>query len=616
MTALLQPTPTGFLRAGQPHLIVSGAVHYFRVLPELWRDRLLRLKAMGCNTVETYVAWNWHAPSSDVVDFTGGRDLERFLEIAADLGLDAIVRPGPYICAEWEAGGFPGWLLADRNLRLRVNDPAYLAHVDRWFDELIPRIAAHQASRGGNVVMVQVENEYGSFGDDRAYLEHLRDGLIARGVDELLVTSDGPGHAWLSGGTIDGVLATVNFGSRANEVIEMCRTELPDQPLMCMEFWNGWFDHWGEEHHTRDAASAAAELDTMLAAGMSVNFYMGHGGTNLGLWAGANHTSSFGDAGLQPTVTSYDYDSAIAEDGRLTDKFHAFREVIGKYLDLTAADEALAQLPEMAVLDEREIALDWRPVVGSPLWQGEGCAVSRHPHPPAFEDVGLERGAMLLRRRTQLSDWPPKLSLLGLHDRAWVFCDGALVGTTYRNDDTQEVLLPSGPGEGAGAGSNRREVDLEILVYSEGRVNFGPQQPDRKGILRGVWLSPRFLNDWEVTQWPLEDMGEAFAAVGTDPAPDEAAGDEALAGGGPRVATATIELDHVADTHLDVSALGRGVVWINGFCVGRFDERGPQQTLYLPAPLLRPGTNTVTLLDLEPREPAPATVALVDEPRL
>lgn len=598
---MLQPTPSGFLRDGKPHLIVSGAIHYFRVLPELWHDRLLRLKAMGCNTVETYVAWNFHAPSSEVVDFTGWRDLERFLEIAADLGLDAIVRPGPYICAEWEGGGFPGWLMADPSVRLRVNDPAYLAHVDRWFDELIPRIAKHQTTRGGNVVMVQVENEYGSFGDDQAYLQHLRDGLIARGIDELLVTSDGPGHSWLSGGTIDGVLATVNFGSRADEVLEMCRAELPDQPYMCMEFWNGWFDHWGEEHHTRSAESAAVELETMLSNGMSVNFYMGHGGTNFGLWAGANHGSAFVDAGLQPTVTSYDYDSAIAEDGRLTEKFHAFREVIAKYLDMTEADEALAALGEShtAAADTapQQLPLDWKPVVGSGLWRGQGLDVSEnHPHPPAFEDLGLERGALLLCRRTQLSDGVPKLSLLGLHDRAWVFCDGELVGTCDRNQDTQELTLPEG----------RREVDLEILVYSEGRVNFGPQQPDRKGILRGVWLSPRFLNGWQATTWPLEDMAPLLRQL--DPAGD------GPSEGGPKVATVTFDVETPVDRHLDTSSLGRGIAWIGDFCLGRFDPRGPQRTLYVPAVLLRPGANTLTVLDFEPT--SSTSISLVSEPLL
>src|SRR5699024_5272515 len=265
-----------------------------------WRDRLRRLVAMGCNTVETYVAWNVHQPGRGVTTFEGFADLGRFLDIAAEEGLDAIVRPGPYICAEWENGGFPGWILADRNLRLRHRSAPYLDLVDAWFDELIPVIAERQAARGGNVVLVQVEHVYG---------------------------------------TVDGALGTVNFGSRTLEVLAMAERELPDQPQMCMEFWNGWFDHWGEHHHERTGGDAAGELSDMLEHGMSVNFYMAHGGTNFGLRAGANH-----DGALQPTTTSYDYDAPIAENGALTEKFRAFREVVARHRELPPYEEHLAQL--------------------------------------------------------------------------------------------------------------------------------------------------------------------------------------------------------------------------------------------------------------------------------
>ncbi len=443
---ILQPTPSGFLRDGKPHLIVSGALHYGRVHPDLWRDRLTRIAAMGCNTVETYVPWNFHAPTPDSFDFTGWRDLDRLFETAADLGLDFIVRTGPYICGEWEAGGFPGWLLADPTMKLRCSDPRYLAQVDRWYDELIPRVAKHQTTRGGNIIMLQVENEYGSFGDDRAYLAHLRDGLRARGIDELLFTSDGPAPDWLTGGTIDGALATLNFGSRAAEVLDMARVELPNQPQMCMEYWNGWFDHWGEEHHTRDAASAAAELETMLSQGMSVNFYMAHGGTNFGLWNGSNHSDPFSDVGIQPTVTSYDYDSPIGEDGRLAEKFTLFRDVIAKYLPIREIE-----LPPIRIAQARPIPMRWTSAVDSELWGGE---FTEHPHPPTFEEIGLERGMMHLRRTVRIPDLSKELRLLDLHDR--------------------------------------------------------------KGILRGVWLGFRFLNGWQVTTWPLEEYGDRIAQWATD----------------------------------------------------------------------------------------------------
>lgn len=448
MPALLQPTPDGFLRAGDPHLIVSGALHYFRIHPEQWRDRLRRLVVMGCNTVETYVAWNIHQPSREVTTFEGFADLGRFLDIAAEEGLDAIVRPGPYICAEWENGGFPGWILADRNLRLRNRNAAYLQLVDAWFDQLIPVIAQRQAGRGGNVVMVQVENEYGSFGDDTAYLAHLRDGLVARGIEELLVTSDGPARMWLTGGTVDGALGTVNFGSRTLEVLAMAERELPDQPQMCMEFWNGWFDHWGEEHHERTGGDAAGELADMLEHGMSVNFYMAHGGTNFGMQAGANH-----DGTLQPTTTSYDYDAPIAENGALTDKFRAFREVVAAHRELPAYEEHLAQLgldAQPATLPAGDVPIE--KVVSLRGTERFTRSAEVHPMPPAFEDLGLERGLLRLSREIEIArsdreGWPAitPLKLYDLHDRAWVYIDGIYAGAAGLDPAQAGLLSPSAP---------------------------------------------------------------------------------------------------------------------------------------------------------------------------
>ncbi|ASK66102.1 beta-galactosidase [Brachybacterium avium] len=629
MTALLRPTPDGFLRDGDPHLVISGALHYFRVHPEQWRDRLRRLVAMGCNTVETYVAWNVHQPAQDVTTFDGIADLGRFLDIAAEEGLDAIVRPGPYICAEWENGGFPGWILADRNLRLRNRNAPYLQLVDAWFDQLIPVIAERQAARGGNVVMVQVENEYGSFGDDKVYLAHLRDGLIARGIEELLVTSDGPARMWLTGGTVEGTLGTVNFGSRTLEVLAMAERELPAQPQMCMEFWNGWFDHWGEQHHERTGGDAAGELADMLNNGMSVNFYMAHGGTNFGLQAGANH-----DGTLQPTTTSYDYDAPIAENGALTEKFRAFREVVAQHRDLPSYEEHLAQLglSELpATLPAGEVAIE--KVTSLRGTERFTRPAEVHPTPPAFEDLGLERGLLRLSReieiaaaeregRTEISP----LKLYDLHDRAWVYVDGVYVGATgldpaqadvphaERTDATDPAvveltpfvdrLLPDG---------GHRTVRVEILVENLGRVNFGPRLGERKGILGGVWQTIRYLNDWEADAWPLEEMGEELAgllenapALAAETDADTSADNDAL----PVLVGAAFDAEAPTDTFLDVSAAGHGVAYVNGFCVGRYWNIGPQQSLYVPAPLVRPGRNEVLLLDLEKR---PTALALVTE---
>ncbi|WP_114853412.1 beta-galactosidase family protein [Brachybacterium sp. YJGR34] len=618
MTALLTPTPDGFLRAGEPHLVISGALHYFRVHPEQWRDRLRRLVVMGCNTVETYVAWNVHQPSPETVDFTGIADLGRFLDLAAEEGLDAIVRPGPYICAEWENGGFPGWILADRSLRLRNRNPAYLRLVDAWFDQLIPVIAERQAGRGGTVVMVQVENEYGSYGDDTAYLAHLRDGLIARGIEELLVTSDGPGRQWLTGGTVEGALGTVNFGSRTLEVLAMAREELPDQPQMCMEFWNGWFDHWGEEHHERTGEHAASELADMLSRRMSVNVYMAHGGTNFGLRAGANH-----DGALQPTTTSYDYDAPIAENGALTPKFRAFREVIARHRDLPPLAEHLDALGLEAVpttLPAEELSIERTLALRGTERFTRRAPV--HPVPPSFEEVGLERGLLRLSREIEIAvdvrggrtEIAP-LKLYDLHDRAWAYVDGVYVGAVGVVGNEQCETDPatielSGFADRLLPGGGRRTVRVDLLVENLGRVNFGPRLGERKGILGGVWQSVRFLNGWEVDPWPLEDMGAELAqllAEAPAPAAQDGRAVEAAESGTatvlddalPVLVGSSFAADGPQDTFLDVSGAGHGVVYVNGYCVGRYWNIGPQQSLYVPAPLVRAGRNEVLLLDLE-----------------
>ncbi|WP_297107127.1 glycoside hydrolase family 35 protein [Tessaracoccus sp.] len=584
---ILTPTAGGLLRDGRPHRIISGAMHYFRIRPEQWRDRLTKLAAMGCNTVETYVAWNFHAPTPDKALFTDDRDLGAFIDLAGELDLDVIVRPGPYICAEWEGGGFPGWLLADPRIAIRTSDPRYQDAVAAWFAQLLPVLVPRQAAHGGPVVAVQVENEYGSFGDDTAHLEWLRDLLLDAGVVELLVTSDGDAADWWSGGMVEGAMPTVNFGSRPEEAFERVRRDLPGTPLMCMEFWHGWFDHWGEEHHTRDAAEVAAALDTMLAAGASVNFYMGVGSTNFGLWNGAN---------CQPfaaTVTSYDYDAPIAEDGSLTAKFYAFREVIGRYHPLPPLDPALEAAP-------RCLPATALTRVGSAPFLNtvEGLPSATCARAAVFEQLGLARGALLLRRRVVLPEGNRILRFHGLRDRATVLVDGVLVGSAHRSDADPIVSL-----EAFAAG---REVDLVVIVESEGRVNFGPDLGESKGLTVGAWLGWRFLNTWEVTPLPLDDLGELLADRGS-------AEGASSANAAPVCVTFAFDVDDPADGFLDVSALGRGLAYVNGFCLGRYSAVGPQETLYVPAPLLRQGRNTVTILEFE-RDAVEVT--FTDAPRL
>ena len=315
-----------FLMDGKPYTILSGAMHYFRIPREYWHDRLLKLKEIGFNTVETYTAWNLHEREEGVFDFTGMLDVAAYVDEAAALGLNVILRPGPYICSEWEFGGLPAWLLRYDDMAIRCADPLFIEKVRRYyhalFDELRPRLATN----GGNIIMVQIENEYGSYGNDKDYLNAVVDIYRECGVDVTLFTSDGACWWMLGGGTLPDYLCVANFGSHPKENFAMLEKFRPDQPKMCGEYWVGWFDHWYEEHHVREPEEIAALFRDMLDAGASLNFYMFHGGTNFGFMNGANHGGKY-----EPTITSYDYNALLSEAGDLTPAYHAVRKIIEEY---------------------------------------------------------------------------------------------------------------------------------------------------------------------------------------------------------------------------------------------------------------------------------------------
>lgn len=558
-------------RHGVPHQLLSGSLHYFRVHPGLWRDRLRRLADLGLNTVDTYVPWNFHQPREhEPPRFDGWRDLGAFLRLAAEEGLDAIVRPGPYICAEWSNGGLPSWLTG-RDVAVRSSDPAFTGPVGRWFDELIPRLAALQAAAGGPVVAVQVENEFGSFGDDHAYLAWTRDALTARGVRELLFTADGPTDLMLDGGSLPGTLTAVTLGSRPEAARALLASRRPDEPFVVAEFWNGWFDHWGERHHVRGVESAAQTLRGIVADGGSVSIYMAHGGTNFGLWAGANER----DGRLQPTVTSYDSDAPIAEDGSLTAKFHALREVLG-------ARAAVRTPARMPVLPPVRLPLEPRADLIAGL-RAVPATTSTSPRPATFESLGLDAGMVLHTAHPRVPVGEHQLTLQDVRDRALVFVDGVPLGVAEQGDTTFPL---------AGTGAT---VRLEALVENLGRVNYGPALGARKGLLGPVLVDRRLVQGWEsvpvaLQEWAQEELGRAVVA---------GAGFGTATGAG--FATATVRVDEPADTFFALPGSGRGLLWINGFLLGRYWEIGPQVTLYCPAPLLRPGANTVTVLETDRR---------------
>lgn len=565
-----------FAYDGQPVRIVSGAIHYFRIVPEYWRDRLLKLKACGFNTVETYVPWNFHEPKPGQFRFDGMADIERFVQIAAELELYVIVRPSPYICAEWEFGGLPAWLLADSDMQLRCYYEPFLARIDAYYDELLPRLAPYQCTRGGPIIAMQIENEYGSYGNDSRYLYYLKEGMIRRGIEVLLFTSDGPTDALLQGGMLPGVLATANFGSSPASSFAKLREYASDGPLMCMEYWNGWFDHWGKQHHTRDADDAAAVFAEMLGAGASVNFYMFHGGTNFGFYNGANCQSY---NLYEPTATSYDYDAPLDETGRPTAKYEAVRETLAQHAGQdVSANAALMPAPTPRIaygrleMTERSSLFGQLNALAAPV---------RSAVPLPMEKVGQSYGFIAYSTRItgpRPTEW---LHVQDVRDRALIYVNGAFIGVIERAEQEQTVSfeVPAGGAE------------LLILVENMGRVNYGPYLKDRKGITEGVRLGFQFLFDWTIYPLPMEELSRLSysAAAGADSAGEREH---------PYFYRSYLTVSETADTFIDMSGWTKGVVFVNGFNLGRYWNKGPQATLYVPAPLLRIGPNEIVVFEL------------------
>ncbi|MDG5803894.1 beta-galactosidase [Streptomyces ossamyceticus] len=569
-TPALTTSSDSFLLHGEPFRIISGAMHYFRIHPDLWADRLRKARLMGLNTVETYIPWNLHQPDPDsplVLD--GLLDLPRYLSLARAEGLHVLLRPGPYICAEWDGGGLPSWLTTDPDIRLRTSDPRFTDALDRYLDILLPPLLPHMAANGGPVIAVQVENEYGAYGDDTAYLKHVHNALRSRGVEELLFTCDQVGSAHhLAAGSLPGVLSTGTFGGRIEESLRKLREHQPEGPLMCSEFWIGWFDHWGEEHHVRDGADAAADLDRLLAAGASVNIYMFHGGTNFGFTNGANHDQCYA-----PIVTSYDYDAALTESGDPGPKYHAFREVIARHAPVPdePAPAPSTKLSGLTVeLDRRAPLLPWA--------TAHSASAGRTEDPLTMEELGQRSGYVLYR-----SAFPEAGDGLlhfagGVGDRAQVFVDGAPVGVLERerHDETLPLRVP------------RAGATLEVLVENMGGVNYGPRIGAPKGLLGPVTFNGTTLHGWDIHRLPLTDLSTVpFAPAG-----------ETAHATVPAFHQGTFDVDTPADTFLSLPGWTKGQAWVNGFHLGRYWNRGPQRTLYVPAPVLRPGANELVLLEL------------------
>ncbi|MFF8828933.1 beta-galactosidase [Streptomyces sp. NPDC015131] len=576
-----------FLLDGRPVRLLSGALHYFRVHEEQWGHRLAMLRAMGLNCVDTYVPWNLHEPAPGRYRDLGA--VGRFLDAVREAGLWAIVRPGPYICAEWENGGLPHWLTGRVGRRVRTADAAYLEHVGRWFRALLPQVVERQVDRGGPVVLVQAENEYGSWGSDSGHPRYVAGLLEACGVSVPLFTSDGPEDHMLTGGSVPGLTAAVNFGSGARAAFGALRRHRPDGPLLCGEFWCGWFGHWGEEGAGRDAADAAAELAEILECGASVNVYLAHGGSNFGGWAGANRSGPLHDGELEPTLTSYDYGAPVDEAGLPTAKFWAFRAVLERW-----APGPLPPVPppppRLAGPVEAPLR-EWAPI--GDVLEALGDEEVAGPVPPSFEELGVDRGLVRYRLEVPGPRVPYALSAPGLRDRAVVYVDGVRAGVLTE----REPALPrpvAGP------------AVVELWVESLGRVNYGPRVGEAKGLTGGVLHERQQLHGVRARGLRLDAFtGEGvakvpFTAVPPASAPEDRAPEDRVPGGGaPGLYRGVAVVSGAGDAWLELPGWTRGFVWVGGFCVGRYWDVGPQRSLFVPGPVLREGPNEVWVLELE-----------------
>lgn len=555
----------GFLLNNKIVRILSGAIHYFRVVPPYWEDRLLKLKACGFNTVETYIPWNLHEPRPGQFIFDGMADVVSFVNLADRLGLLVILRPSPYICSEWDFGGLPSWLLNIHGMKLRCFNRPFLERVDSYYDILIPKLKPLLYTNGGPVIALQIENEYGSYGNDKRYLEYLKDGLINRGIDVPLFTSDGPEDQMLQGGTINGVLKTVNFGSNPSQAFFKLAEYQDGLPLMCMEFWNGWFDHWGEEHHIRDAGEVADVLDEVLAAGASVNFYMFHGGTNFGFYNGANHSDKY-----EPTVTSYDFNCLLDEAGDPTEKYFSVRRVIGKY-------ETLPESPMPAnkeKMDYGKVCLTQKAGLFENLINLSYPNMSTCPE--SMETYNQDYGFILYETNVTGPVEDGSLIIKEVHDRALVFQDEGYVGTIERWNRDSSPLKLNIPRSGA---------RLRILVENMGRINYGPCLFDRKGITDSVMLNNKILFSWTVYTLPINNLsGLRF--------------DKPDFGTGPSFYKGILKVHEYGDTFLYLDGWTKGAAYVNGFNLGRYWKIGPQKALYVPAPFLKEGDNEVVIFEL------------------
>ncbi len=567
-----------FLLNGKPFVVKAAELHYPRIPRPYWEQRIQLCKALGMNTICLYTFWNAHEPEPGKFDFSGQNDLREFIKLCAKNDMKVILRPGPYVCAEWEMGGLPWWLLKKKDIRLREADPYFLQRVDMFQKEVAEQVADLTITHGGPIIMVQVENEYGSYGTDKGYVGRIRDMLRRHFGPEVTLFQCDWSSNFLNNG-LDDLVWTLNFGTGADIDSQFAplKEARPHTPLMCSEFWSGWFDKWGAAHETRPADDMIAGIDEMLSKGISFSLYMTHGGTNWGHWAGAN------SPGFAPDVTSYDYDAPISESGQITPKYLKLRKTLAKYMD----GEKQAPIPPLI----KPIAVKpFSFTEVAPLWENL-------PEPKADRDIkSMEEydqgfGSILYRTSLPALSAPALLTVNEPHDYAQIFIDGKYIGTLDRRNAEKELVIQP----------CRKGAQLDILVEAMGRINFERAIRDFKGITDNVtvtvekdghkWVDD--LKNWQV--FNITDEYDTYAAMDFRPLDMCMHREERLPRG---VYRATFNVSKPSDTFLDFESWGKGLVYVNGHALGRIWETGPQQTLYMPGCWLKKGANEILVFDI------------------
>lgn len=576
-----------FLLNGKPFQMRAGEIHPDRIPPEHWRNRIQLAKAMGLNTIACYVFWSNHETEEGKYDFTTwNRNLAQFLTIVKEEGMFVFLRPGPYCCAEYDFGAMPPYLLKYPDIKIRCMDPRYTAAAEKYINELAKVVKPFLVTKGGPVILLQVENEYGSFGNDRNYLQWLVDLWRKNGMDIPFTTGDGPTTYMLEAGSLPGLAVGLDSGSSLKD-FDLAQKMNPGVPVFSSETYPGWLTHWGEEWAKVKPEDIGKEVDFLMKNNKSFNLYVFHGGTNFGFTAGANADRIEGtkngiNHSFMPDLTSYDYDAPITEEGKVTEKYRLMREVIQKYLP---ENEKLPEIPKEVPVVK---VPDFKPAPFTTLWNNLPEPV-KLVQPQPMEYLNQYQG-MILYRTKLVGHKSGKLILRDLHDYALVFLNGQLIDTVDRRLNENTVILPK---------TDVENPVLDILVEAMGHINFAEFMIDRKGITDRVVLNGMTLMNWEVYQFPLKENWIQNLSK-TERISD-------LPG---TFFKGTFNLKEAADTYFDMSGYKKGMVWVNGNNLGRYWEIGPQKRLYCPQSFLKAGENTVVILDLLQNEPAVVTSAV------